>query len=602
MRRWPRAWLALALLGGVAVHADDWSYADPQAFRTRHVELSLSIDFEARQLQGAVAIELERVDAHASQLVLDTKDLAILGVSVQTSDIVGATEKVAPIWVSLPYHLGKADPILGSPLVIDLPTARESKLVLRIDYETQPKARGLRWRSPTGPGSRQPPLLYTLTAPINARSWMPVQDSPQVRSTWRVHIHTDGGLAVLMPGTAVQAQKRRGEDGFVLTRPVPAAALALVVGDLHARPLGARTVIHAEAASALKAFGDVEPLLLAGETLLGRYPWDRFDVVVMPAAFPVADLDQPGLALVSPTLAAGAGGRPDALADALLRAWIGPALGGPEWRDRWLGEAIAGYFAERVVAVAFGEARAQALHAPAAAADVLLAGDLQGAGYDDLFITAERNKGRMFLESLAARVGTSRMDALLRDFLERSPAAGPTTAGLLSFLQDQLGADAAVSGTALQDWVHSSAAPVAAVPAAIQAAAAALAAGDLKALGLQLPQWPASQLIAALHAVPDAISPARLAALDHEFSLSARADPAVVAAWLELCLRAGFSPALVPLERYLLATGRFDLVEPLYEQLMQTDSGAGFARRVLAAARPSLDPFVARRLGEIVRP
>ena len=348
MRSWPGAVAAAALLAALAAHADDWSHANLGEFRTRHVELSLSVDFEAQQLQGAIALELERLDSHATQLVLDTKDLAILGVTAQTTDIVGATEKTAPIWISLPYHLGKADPILGSPLVIDLTASPDPKLVIRIDYETQPKARGLRWRSATAPGSRQPPLLYTVTAPINARSWMPVQDSPQSRATWRVHIQTDGGLAVLMPGTAVQAQERRGEHWFALTRPVPAAAVALVVGDLRARPLGARSVVHAEgaaAAAAAKSFGDAEPLLLAGEKLLGRYPWERFDVVVMPPAFPVADLDYPGLALVSPTLAAAAGGRQDLLAAPLARAWIGAALLGPEWRDRWVGDAIAGYFA-----------------------------------------------------------------------------------------------------------------------------------------------------------------------------------------------------------------------------------------------------------------
>lgn len=589
---WRQVLAAVALLAGAAVRADDWSHANPQSFLTRHVELALSVDFDARQLQGAAALELERLDPRASQLVLDTKDLTILGVSVQTSDIVGATEKIAPIWVSLPFHLGKADPILGSPLVIELPSAKETRLVLRIDYETQPGARGLRWRSATGLGGRQPPLLYALTAPISARSWMPVQDTPQVRSTWRVHIHSDGGLAVLMPGTAVQAKNRRGEDWFVLSRPVPAAALSLVVGDLRARPLGARGVVHAEeaVAAAAKAFGDVEPLLQAGEKLLGRYPWERFDVVVMPPAFPVADLEQPGFALVSPTLLAGAGGRPDVLAEPLLRAWLGPALTGPDWRDRWIGDAIAGYFAGRIVATAFGDARAQALHGPAASGDIVLEADLQGVGFDDLFDGARRERGRALLESLGARVGVARLDTLLREFLERPAATGPTTAGLMSFLQQTLGPDAlaAVAATGM------AAAPVDDV--------AALSGGDLKAVAAQVPQWPAARLGAALHAVPDTLDGPRLAALDHALGLSAAGDPAIVSAWLDLCLRAGYRPALLPLERYLLVTGRLDLIEPLYVQLMQSDSGAEFARRVFALARPSMDPLVARRLGEIVRP
>ena len=599
------AWLSWSRAAAAPAPGDDWSFANVQQFRTRHIELSLTLDFDVQQLQGAIAMELDRLDPQATQLILDTRDLTILGVSVQSADIVGATEHLAPLWISLPFHLGKADPIRGSPLVIDLPASREPLLVLRIDYETAPKARGLRWHLPAPAAKHDARMLYTLSAPINARSWIPLQDSPQVRMTWRVHVHTDHGLTVVMPGVAQHAKDNRGEDWFAMQQPVPPAALALVIGELRMKPLGARSVVFAgDASTAARAFGDVEPLLQAGEKLLGRYPFERFQVVVMPTAFPVADMDYPGTALVSPTLVAGHVAQPGLLADALAQSWIGARLAGPDWRDRWIGEAVAGWFAARMLATLHG-ATSAAMPA-AAAAETPLVADLQGAGYDDIFNAVPRTRGRQFFDWLATRVGPERIDALLNEFLQRPKGEEATTENLLSFLQQRLadGKAAAPTRAELDDWLYATGTPAVAAGTAATAtqAAAALAGSDLKGLAVQLRQWPAASLAAALDAVPDSIDAGRLAALDRELALSATPDAVVGSAWFALCLRAGYAPALIPLEHYLLTTGRLDLIEPLYEQLAASESGLTWARRVFALSRPGLDLFVARRLQEIVHP
>jgi hypothetical protein len=516
---------------------------------------------------------------------------------------------MAPMWISLPFHLGKADPILGSPLVIDLPASREPRLVLRIDYETSPKARGLRWRPSTAPGKRAAPLLYTLSAPINARSWIPVQDTPQERATWRVRVHADHGLTAVMPGIAASVKDKHGEYAFGIAQPVPAADLALVVGELNAKPLGARTVVLAEdrtATAAARAFGDVEPLLQAGEKLLGRFPYPRFQVVVMPAAFPVADVDYPGVALVSPTLVAGHVNQPGLLAAALAQAWIGPQLTGSGWRDRWIADAVAAWFAGRMLAGLPGAAGAPVPGAAAAATPTPLAADLQGAGYDDIFNALPRTRGRQFFEWLAARVGAERVDAALAGFLQRPAGEEVTTERLRSFLLQRLadGGGTVPTRAEFDDWLYAPGPPAgdAQPPGAVTEAAAALGNGDLKVLAAQVRQWPAARLVAALDAVPDGIAAARLADLDRVLALSATAEATVGSAWFMLCLRAGYPPALVPLEHYLLTTGRLDLIEPLYQQLVASDTGQAWARRVFALSAPALDPFVVRRLAEIVRP
>src|SRR5579863_4105434 len=99
---------------------DYHSYANVDQFRTTHLDLDLRVDFKFKTITGSVTLELRRLDPRSTQLVLDTKDLMILDVTQKASDVLGATAKNQTLWVSRPFHLEKADPVLGSALVIEL--------------------------------------------------------------------------------------------------------------------------------------------------------------------------------------------------------------------------------------------------------------------------------------------------------------------------------------------------------------------------------------------------------------------------------------------------------------------------------------------------
>lgn len=588
---------ALAVSDDVPV--DGYSYANASQFRTTHFELSLEVDFEAQQLQGGVALELQRLDFGATQVVLDTKDLTILGVKELTSDIVGATEKPEPIWISRPFHLGKADPILGRPLIIDLPASKQQKLVLRIDYGTAPAARGLHWSGPTPGNPHQSPFLYTLSAPINARSWIPLQDTPRVRATYNAHIHTPNNQIALMAAKPDKLGKHPSEYWFVMDRPVPAEAIALVAGDLRYKATGARTGVYAEksaVAAAAKLFGDSEAMLKAAEKLLGAYPWERFDIAAMPMSFPVSEVDYPDLATISPTLLAADRSQFAPLAYAVAYSWSGALVAPAEWRDRWIGEAIASYFAQRIVAEVYGAGRDDP---PGDASDDgVLAAELSDRAYDDIFNQAPRHKGRLLFSWLGEKYGAARIDALLRTFLDRYAGQSVSTAQFVSFVQENL------AQAALSAWLFEAGIPAGAEPAppSVQADVAALAGGDIKALQTSARQWSGAHWVRVLDAAPDSIGAARLAELDRAFKLSANPNAAIAASWFGLTLRAGYSAVMWPLQNYLLTTGRLALIEPLYEQMMQSEDGATVARRVYALARHVYHPFVARRLDEIIKP
>ena len=594
-------WTSIGYAGVMSEEApaDGYSYSSIRQFRTTHFELSLEVDFDSQQLTGGVALELQRLDAGAAQLVLDTKDLEILNVTELSSDIVGATGKTEPIWISRPFHLGKGDPILGRPLIVDLPASKQQKLVLRIDYETTPQARALHWSVPTPGNPHQSPFLYTLSAPINARSWIPLQDTPRVRATYSAHIHVPDKLITLMSAKADNRIKHENEHWFVMDQAVPGEAIGLIVGDLRFKAIGPRTGIYAEKSSnaaSAKEFGDVEAILRAGEKLLGAYPWERFDIALMPMSFPVSEVAYPNLATISPTLISSDSSELAPLAYALAYSWSGILLAPSDWRDRWLGEAIAAYVAGRMMAAVYGEGRNE--EAGGISDDGILAADLQGRAYDDIFNQTGRRKGQLLFSWLGGKFGEARVDALLRTFLDRYAGQSVSTAQFLSFMHDNL------PQAELSDWLFEPGIPPGAAPVApsVQADVNALSGDGVKALQATARLWSHAHWVMILNAAPDSISAARLAALDRVFKLSTSPSAQVAAGWFALALRAGDSAAFWPLQNFLLAHGQLTLIEPLYEQLMQTEAGTVVARRVYALARHVYHPFVARRLDEIIKP
>jgi len=137
-------------LAPIQTGLDYHSFANVEQFRVTHVELNLRVDFVNKVLFGEAALEIKRLDPRATELVLDTRDLDIRDVSEKPTNVLGALSKSETTWVSRPFHLDKSDPILGSPLVIELPPLKKSTEIIK----TSP--RPARRRCSGSPISRPP--------------------------------------------------------------------------------------------------------------------------------------------------------------------------------------------------------------------------------------------------------------------------------------------------------------------------------------------------------------------------------------------------------------------------------------------------------------
>jgi leukotriene-A4 hydrolase len=601
---------------------DYHSYANVDQFKTTHVDLDLRVIFKFKQIAGSVTLELKRLDPRSTQLVLDTKDLMILDVTQKATDVLGATAKNQTLWVSRPFHLEKADPILGSALVIELPPSKKATESIKIDYETTDKSSALQWLSESQT-ARHKPFLYTESEPISARSWIPLQDTPQIRAPYKAKIHIDDNerLRAVMSAENDPKEQHAKDYSFTMPEAVPSYLIALAVGDLEFQETGPRTGVYAEKSmikEAAKEFADTETMIQANEKMFGPYRWGRYDILVMPPSFPEGGMENPRLSFITPTVIVGDKSLVSVIAHELAHSWSGNLVGNATWRDFWLNEGFTEYMTSRIMTAVYGEQRTAMEEvlglktlrdelAKFKAPDQVLAIDLRDRDPGEGLTNLPYQKGRLFLKYLDAKFGREHFDAFLRGYFDHFAFKSVNSDQFLAYLQDNLldRYPGTVTRAQANEWVLKPGLPADAVlpmTTAFQVvddARNSWASGKepLKKMG---GDWLAQQWIYFLDGMPAALSAAQLADLDKALSLSKNPNAEIGHSWFMLVIANNYQPAYPRLEEYLKTIGRRKLIEPLYRELMKTGSGAEVAKRVFKKARPGYHPETTKSIEAIV--
>ena len=609
---WPAA---AATLPSPALAGDPHSQANLTAFRVRHLDLSLDVDFSRSRLSGTVDLRIERLDATAAELVLDTRDLA-----VRQAWLVESGRAIR----ELRFRKGETREPLGEPLQVEVPDGVAGEtFTVRVSYQTAPGASGLQWLTPAQTAGRSAPFLFSQSQAIHARSWIPLQDSPSVRATFTARVHAPPGLRVVMGADNPVAMPADGWFRFEMPQPIPSYLMAIAVGRLDAREIGPRTTVFAEPPlleAAAREFVDTEKMIVACEQLYGPYRWGRYDLLILPPSFPYGGMENPRLSFITPTVIAGDRSLVSMIAHELAHSWSGNLVTNASWRDFWLNEGFTTFLERRILGRLYGPARqsmedvlgVQSLQRELQrlpASDQVLAIDLRGRDPEEGSNDVPYEKGRLFLDWLESRIGADALDALLRDWFERHAFQSVSTEQFRDYLLEALRtrAPGRVDVVQVDEWLYRPGLPSFAVLrssdafARIDGQRADWLAGRLALADLPAKDWSVFQWQHFLDGMPADLALERAAELDRQFALDGVGNAEIAFSWLRVAIRAGYTPANTRLAQFLTSIGRRKLIRPLYEELMKTAGGREFARRIYAEARPGYHPIAVATLDPIVQ-
>lgn len=601
------------------------SNANPEEVRVRHMGLQWTVDFAQRRLEGVVRYWIDRPSPNAP-LVLDTDGLEILSAFISdgptdASPIVDPPSLVvdaAPMsWSLARWSLGSRDPLLGRPLAIHL---SEHTRVVEVRYRTTAKSSGLQWLSPqqTDDGSR--PFLYSQSQPIFGRSWLPMQDTPAVRVTYDAAVKVPKDLRALMsaelgeqPPQALPAVVDRDWRIYTFRMPqaIPGYLIALAVGKLDFAPLGKRSGVWAaptQLAAARYEFQPVEDMVEQTEEIFGPYRWGRYDILVLPAAFPFGGMENPRMTFATPTILAKDRSLISLVAHELAHSWSGNLVTNANWNDIWLNEGFTTYAERRIIEALYGTNRAEMEamlgrqdlertleELKKRPADQRLAADATGRDPDLLLSNIAYEKGALFLRRLEEAYGRKVFDSFIRAWFDEHAFQTATTAEFEQFLHERLLSKATLlpgqTKVDLDQWLREpglpkdAPAPQSDAMATVDKAYEKFLSKDLSVPQLDYPRWSVQQKLHFLRKIDQRVDDASFAALDRRFRLTGASNREIAAKWLELAAKRGYAPARGAVERFLTEVGRRKFLMPIYGAVIEGPWGLAQAQAIFSKAK-----------------
>lgn len=586
----------VALVAGQPAQAEDvHSYARLNQVSTPHLELNLTVDFEARQLKGHATYTLARHDK-TTQLYLDTSDLTIERAELLIDDQ----------WQPTKFTLGDVHPSLGRELIVDIGSVAKQ---VRIHYQTAPTASGLQWLTPEQTAGKKHPFMFSQSQPIHSRSWIPIQDSPALRLTYNATITTPKGLLAVMSADNSLSDERPGTYEFAMPQPIPPYLIAIAAGDLAVKSISENVAVFAEQyilEDAAWEFADTPAMIETTEAMYGPYRWDRYDLLILPPSFPFGGMENPRLSFITPTVVSGDRSLVNLIAHELAHSWSGNLVTNASWRDLWINEGFTSYVENRIMEALFGERRANMELALGyqdliddmerlKPQDTVLNIDLGTRHPDDVFSQVPYVKGQLFLVYLEQKFGRDMFDKFLRQYFEDFAFQSISTEQFKKYLKRQLldKQPDTVTMSKINEWLHEPGLPEDAPKPTSDAFTQVEQQMQrwLKGGQLQTDKWTTHEWLHFINNLPLDISANNMARLDREFNLTNIQNSEIAHAWLKLAIVKKYEPARERLRSYLLTIGRNKLVSPLYRELAKTSDNLKWAREVYQQAKPGYHPL-----------
>ena len=548
---------------------DAHSFGDNSDARVKHLSLNLKADFDKKTLSGWAKLVVAKNGADS--LFLDSNNLNI--------------ESVENAGKPIPYVIYAPKDFIGSKIAI--PTASFNDTIT-IRYSTKPEALALQWLSPEQTYGKKQPFLYTQGQAVLTRSWIPIQDSPGIRFSYDAQISVPKGLMALMSAENPQKKSDDGKYKFDMKQPIPAYLVALAIGDLAFHAFDGTSGVYAEPEQ-LKAaayeFAETPDMIKTAEELYGPYVWGRYDILILPPAFPFGGMENPRLTFATPTVIAGDRSLSSLIAHELAHSWSGNLVTNATWDDFWLNEGFTVYFERRIIEKVKGKdfsdmgsiiGRGDLNNAFSDFGDdgkeTCLKLDLKGHNPDDGMTDVPYEKGYLFVVLLERTFGRDKIDAFLKKYFQVYKFKTITTEEFEDYIKTQLDT-IQLDAIHLHEWLYNAGLPDNAP--GFESKLFDMVEKEKENLlngksTIQYKDWDFNQWLYFINSIRNKATLEQLNSLNKRYHFLESNNSEILASWLTNNIIVGNKVVNSRLEGFLCKVGRRKFLTPLYKALLQS--------------------------------
>ncbi|KAI3535822.1 peptidase family M20/M25/M40 [Colletotrichum filicis] len=570
-----------------------------QDFSTQHTALDLTIDFDRKILIGRTAITGQARVHGLAEIVLDTSHVVIKGVSYQG-------RKAA-------WTLKSDDGENGSPLCIELGRryGEGETIELTVDFETTENTTGLQWFSPSQTDDKEHPFMFSQCEPVHARSIFPCQDTPSIKSTFDITIHSilpvvASGVPeselIFPPITDTTEQKTYR---FKMEIPISNYLFAVASGNLAGEKIGPKSYVYC-APGDLEACKqefqpDLQAIIKSAENIIFEYPWPLYNLVVLPRSFHLGGMENPIFNFYSATVVSGDRENISVVAHEFAHSYSGNLVTNASWEHFWLNEGWTVWTERNIVRELRGDDEVE-LQAIVGWQDLIqsiemyggedsvftsLVLEFEGKRPDDIMSKISYEKGYTFLCYLEETVGREKwlkfVPYYFRTFYGAAVDSSRFKDCVLKFFSPDAAATSSLGCVDWNSWFHKPGAPPKpgfcselykkAIELADQWGSLSVQSA-FRPSGSDVEGWTAGQVLVFLDLLIESPQPIPLEyckLLDELYDVGKSSNLEVVTRYLRVALRAGDRSVLKQTEDILGQTGRMKFVRPLFKELLSVD-------------------------------
>ena len=408
------------------------TYSNFQEIIQREVNLDVSIDFENKSMFGTIKTKYEILNTSLENIILDLHGPDVSSISLINDEL----EKI-----DLDYYIydkNEDKDALGTPLVINILSLKnknnkeyeniikKKEIIISIEFKTNAKCNGIQYLTKEQTRSKSHPFMFTQCEAILCRTLFPIQDTPSVKSIYKVKTSISPPLTFLFGGILkshyYDSDIKKKINLFEQNIPIPSYLVAFVAGELEFAKISKRCGVWTEkglASIAAKEFVDAEKYIEIAENYFNHpYEWKVYNILVLPFSFPFGGMENPNLTFVTPALLAGDKSMSNVIGHEISHSWTGNLVTNKNWKNFWVNEGFTKFMERKLDKILLGEEMSK-LESIVGNNNLIsaikmygedspftsLSPDFTGVDPDDGFSTIPYEKGFQFLCYLEEKVG-----------------------------------------------------------------------------------------------------------------------------------------------------------------------------------------------------